>query len=71
MCALADDVADPVACPLDGAQFRGGEVRKDEDEQFGWKAEECRRAGLERHDMAALSVQLCSNSFAACSHGPR
>lgn len=30
--ASCDDVVDPVACPLDGAEFYDGKVRKDEDE---------------------------------------
>jgi hypothetical protein len=49
VCAFGDDAANPVARPSEGAQFYGGEVRKDEDDQFGWKVEEGRRTGLERH----------------------
>jgi hypothetical protein len=30
--AFGDDVVDPVACPLDSAQFYDGKVRKNEDE---------------------------------------
>lgn len=32
VCAFGDDVVDPVACPLDSAQFYDGKVRKNEDE---------------------------------------
>jgi len=49
VCAFGEDAANPVAGPLEGAEFYGGEVRKDEDDQFGWKVEEGRRTGLERH----------------------
>jgi hypothetical protein len=45
VCAFGNDAANPVARPLEGAEFSGGEVRKDDDDQFGWKA----RTGLERH----------------------
>jgi len=30
-CAFGDDTVDPVACPLDSAQFYDGKVRKNED----------------------------------------
>jgi hypothetical protein len=32
VCAFGDDVVDPVACPLDCAQFYDGKVGKNEDE---------------------------------------
>ena len=49
MCAFSDDAANPVAGPLECAEFYGGEVRKEEDDQFGRKAEEAWHTGLERH----------------------
>ena len=52
VCAFGDDVANPLAGPLECAEFFGGEVRKDEDDQFGWKA----RAGLERHGASRCTV---------------
>jgi len=41
MCAFGDNVANPVARPLECAEFYGGEVRKDEaDNSVGtWKAD--------------------------------
>jgi hypothetical protein len=49
VCAFGNDAANPVTGPLDCTQFYSREVRKDEDEQLGWKAEERPRTGLERH----------------------
>ena len=36
VCAFGDDATNPVARPLEVTQLYGGEVRKDEDDQFGW-----------------------------------
>jgi len=38
VCAFGSDVANHVARPLEGARLYGEDVRKDEDDQFGWKA---------------------------------
>jgi len=40
MCAVGDGVANPVVRPLEGAQLYGEDVRKDEGDRFGWKAED-------------------------------
>jgi hypothetical protein len=54
VCAFGDDAANPVTRLLDCAQFYGREVRKDEDEQLCWKAEERPRTGLERHTVLPM-----------------
>ena len=40
VCAFGDDVTNPMARRPEGPQLYGGESRKDEDDQFGWKAKE-------------------------------
>ena len=40
VCAFGDDVTNPTARRPEGPQLYGGELRKDEDGQFGWKAKE-------------------------------
>jgi len=54
LCAFGNDAANPVTRLLDCTQFCGREVRKDEDEQLGWKVEERPRTGLERHTVLPM-----------------
>ena len=52
--AFGNDAAKPVTRHSDCTQFYGREVRKNEDEQLGWKAEERPRTGLERHTVLLM-----------------